>query len=187
MTTTQKLTLEQFLAQPETEPASEYACGEVIQKPMPGGIHGFIQGYLFMVLLQYLSPKKLGHVATEWRCVFGPVGRQRAFVPDVTLVLETQPPRDPTLYWGTYAGAPEVAIEVMSPDQPAAQFSDKLQFYLLHGVQMVWVIDPEARTARVFKPGEDALLLTASDTLDGGVVLPGFRVALADVFAQIPE
>jgi Uma2 family endonuclease len=187
MTTTDKLTLGQFLALPDTEPASEFACGEVMQKPMPGGVHAFIQGYLFMVLFQFLTPARLGRVGTEWRCIFGPTGRERVFVPDVAVVLETRPPRDPSEYRGTYAGAPDAAVEVMSPDQPAAQFGDKLQFYLLHGVRLVWVIDPDARTARVFRPGEDAQLLTVDDILDGGDLLPGFRVALADVFAQIPE
>jgi Uma2 family endonuclease len=74
MTTVKKLTLEQFLALEETEPASEYACGEVYQKPMPTRKHGEMQTDLVMLLAQFLLQTRLGEALTAWRCIFGSPG-----------------------------------------------------------------------------------------------------------------
>ena len=79
---------------------------------------------------------------------------------------------------------PDLAIEVLSPSQSMAHFTDKIHFYLLNGVRLVWVIDPIAAEVVVLTPDREAVTLTAGDTLDGGEVLPGFSVKVADIFAQ---
>jgi Uma2 family endonuclease len=187
MATTTKLTLDEFLARPETKPYSEYACGEVYQKPMPDEDHSSVQEVLWFLLRRFLDGTPIGHVHIEWRCVFGPPGHERAFIPDVVYASHERrsvPGRNRRKFVWT---APDLAIEVLSPDQPAGEFADKLQFYLLHGVRLVWVIDPEARTIRAYRPGEDSRLLQAGDTLDGGDVLPGFSVPVDDIFAAIQD
>lgn len=185
MATTVKLTLEEFLAREDTEPASEYVCGEVIQKPMPSRGHAFIQGFLFHVLFQFLTGTRLGRVGTELRCVFGPPGRERGFVPDVVYVAMEQLATDEAASFRAQRSAPDLAIEILSPEQNAAEFADKIQFYLLHGVRLVWVVDPMKGTIKVFAPGQEARTFTAGDTLDGGDVLPGFSLAIDDIFAQL--
>jgi Uma2 family endonuclease len=142
MATATKMTLAEFLALPEDKPANEFVCGEVIQKPMPTQGHSFIQMFLGVLLFQFLNQTKLGRAGTEWRCIFGPPGHERAF-------------------------------------------ADKIQFYLLYGVRLVWAVDPEARTITVFAPGREARTLATGDTLDGEDVLPGFTVAVDDIFAQL--
>ena len=187
MATTTRLTLDEFLARPDTKPASEYLCGEVHQKPMPDLDHSRLQGLLYLLLHQFLATIPLGVVAIEWRCVFGPHGRDRAFVPDVTFATHERRAakgrNERKFLWA----APDLAVEVLSPDQHADEFADKLHFYLLHGVRLVWVVNPWERTIRVFRPGEDSQLLGAGDTLDGGDVLPGFAVAVDDIFAEIED
>lgn len=173
------LTLKQFLDLDETEPASEYACGEVVQKPMPNRPHAAIQVFLGAVLLQFLSRTGLGRVFTEFRCIFGPPNGERTYVPDITYVAGNRLTDD--LYLRT---APDLAVEVLSPDQDMGRFLDKVQFYLRHGVRLLWVIDPIRSTITVLMPGEDARVLTAEAVLDGGEVLPGFSVPIADIFAQ---
>jgi Uma2 family endonuclease len=187
MATTTKLTLDEFLAQPETKPYSEYACGEVYKKPMSDLDHSQLQGALYFQLREFLTATTPSVVAVEWRCIFGPPGGERVFLPDVAFATHERraiPGRNERKFLWT---APDLAVEVLSPDQPAGEFADKLQFYLLHGVRLVWVIDPEARTIRVYRPGEDARLLQAGDTLDGGDVLPGFSVPVNDIFAEIED
>jgi Uma2 family endonuclease len=174
------LTLEQFLQQEETKPASEYACGEVYQKPMPDGPHSSIQLFLSVVLYQYLAQSGIGRVFPELRCIFGPPGRERTYVPDLVYVSNAHLPVPRHLHY-----APDLAIEVLSPDQHWAQFLDKIQFYLLHGVRLIWVFDPAASTVTVEAPGVEARILRPGDTLDGGEVLPGFSVPVADIFAQV--
>src|SRR5215211_8458932 len=114
MTAPPRLSLEEFLALPDTEPASEYACGEVMQKPMPTNAHGILQLYIGMLLYQFLSRRKLGRVRTEWRCIFGPKGRRRAFVPDIVYAsFERMPPVDENeqKYLTT---APDLVVEILS-------------------------------------------------------------------------
>ncbi|MGD9894601.1 MAG: Uma2 family endonuclease [Dehalococcoidia bacterium] len=187
MATTTKLTLDEFLARPETKPYSEYACGDVYQKPMPDADHSSAQEILWLLLRQFLAGSSIGHVHIEWRCVFGPPGIERAFVPDIAFAsherLAVRGRNQRKFVWT----APDLAVEVLSPDQPAGEFADKLQFYLLHGVRLVWVIDPVERTIRFYRPGEDARLLHMGDTLDGSDVLPRFSVSVDDIFAEIED
>lgn len=80
--------------------------------------------------------------------------------------------------------APHLAVEILSPDQHMAHFLDKIQFYLLYGVRLVWVVDPATSTVTVQAPGEEAHVLGLGDILDGGEVLPGFMVAVDEIFAR---
>jgi Uma2 family endonuclease len=180
MTVATKTTIEEFLERPDTKPASEYACGRVFQKPMPTFDHSAIQGFMLVVLFQYLARTGFGRVLPELRCIFGPSGATRIFVPDLCVVAKERLPTDQYLY-----AAPDVAIEILSPDQNRAQFIDKIQFYLLHGVRLVWIVDPATSLVTVQKPGDDAVILGAGETLDGGDVLPGFSVAVDEIFAQM--
>lgn len=66
-----------------------------------------------------------------------------------------------------------------------ARFMDKVQFYLLNGVRLVWVIDPMASEVLVLAPGQEPITLWAGEVLDGGSVLPGFSVPVADIFDQV--
>jgi Uma2 family endonuclease len=175
------LTLDQFLGLAETKPASEYACGEVLQKPMPDVPHAAIQFFLGAVLYPFLAQTGLGRGFTELRCVFGPPGRERTYVPDLVFVSRQHLP----ITQRHLHRAPDLAVEILSPDQHWAQFLDKIQFYLLHGVRLVWVIDPATSTVTVQVPGEDARILRPGDHLDGGDVLPGFSLPIAEMFAQM--
>ena len=185
MTTRTGLALDDFLTQAETEPASEYACGKVNQKPMPTRAHARLQTYLVTVLFPFLVRTRLGQVFTEWRCIFGPAGEERAFVPDLVFVSPARLPAGDDREAPFLRTAPDLAIEILSPQQPVRPFLDKILFYLLHGVRLVWVVDPEAEVVLVLRPGEDAVTLSADDQLNGDDLLPGFSLALRDLFAQL--
>jgi Uma2 family endonuclease len=184
MTAVAHLTLDGFLALPETEPASEYACGEVMQKPMPTGIHAILQGIVWMVLRTAARRDRLGQTGSEWRCVFGPPGGERAFVPDVVFIRQERLGPGRAGLAATFRAAPDLAVEILSPDQPAGRFAAKVQFYLRHGVRLVWVVDPDAETVTVFAPDRDPVTLQGEDMLDGGDVLPGLRTTVA-IFAEL--
>jgi len=188
VTTIQRLSLEEFLALPETEPASEYACGEVFQKAMPTNAHGALQFYIALLIFQFLAHARLGRMRTEWRCIFGPPGRERPYIPDVVYVsFERMPPVDATEQ-PYLRVAPDLAVEILSPDESARRFASKLRFYLLHGVRLVWVVDPLAQTITAYTPGQaDERVLSVGDVLDGGDVLPGFSAHIAEIMAQLRE
>jgi Uma2 family endonuclease len=188
MAATKHMTLEEFLASPETEPASEFVCGEVYRKPMPTNAHGILQPYMWLLIYQFLAHTKLGRVRTEWRCIFGPPRRRRPYVPDVVYVsFERMPPGDANEHPYLHT-APDLAVEILSPGESITRFASKLRFYLLHGVRLVWVVDPMAKTITVYTPGDtDERVLREGDTLDGGEVLPGFAAPVAEIMAQLCE
>jgi Uma2 family endonuclease len=81
--------------------------------------------------------------------------------------------------------APNLAVEVLSRSNTPGEMAAKRQDYFLAGVEVVWEIDPETRTAAVYTPVTESTILTATDTLDGGTVLPGFTLPLRELFAEL--
>lgn len=185
MAATVRPTLDEWLTRPDTEPASEYVCGEVLQKPMPDLPHAILAGLLIELLRPYVRRLNLGLVAPELRCVFGPPSGTRGYVPDVAFISRARLPHGDARALVPFRAAPDVAIEILSPDPQMGRFSEKIQFYLRHGVRLVWVVDPVAETVTVHQPAADPFTLGTGDTLDGGDLLPGFTLPVADVFAEL--
>jgi Uma2 family endonuclease len=84
------------------------------------------------------------------------------------------------------SAVPDLAVEVLSPSNRAGEIKLKLSEYFKAGVRLAWVIDPRQRTVKVHTSPKDATELSENDVLDGGAVLPGFRLALKDLFARVP-
>jgi Uma2 family endonuclease len=83
---------------------------------------------------------------------------------------------------GFFVGAPDLAVEVLSPDDRPGEVLAKVADWLNGGARMVWVIDPERRSARVFAADGSEELLAIDGVLHGSDVLPGFTCPLAAVF-----
>ena len=81
--------------------------------------------------------------------------------------------------------APDLAVEVRSPDNTLAELSVKANEYLEAGARMVWIVDPPTRTVQVMRPGRPAVTLSLDDVLDGGDVLPGFSLPVSRLFAEL--
>jgi Uma2 family endonuclease len=77
---------------------------------------------------------------------------------------------------------PDLAVEVVSPSDRARDVHDKVMDYLDAGVRLVWLIHLRRRTVTVYTSDRTARILREGDELDGGDVLPGFRLAVADIF-----
>ncbi|MFN8558748.1 MAG: Uma2 family endonuclease [Dehalococcoidia bacterium] len=178
-----KLSLDDFLALPETEPASELLDGEVVQKPMPTYEHGLIQSLLSFVLLTFLRAHPIGVVGSEVRCIFGPPGAERPYVPDLVFIRSERAPRPGR--GQPFRGAPDLAVEILSPDDRPDRVAAKVAFYLLHGVRLVWLVDPDTRSVTTLTSDGHSQRLTADDALDGGAVLPGFTTPVRELFPAI--
>jgi Uma2 family endonuclease len=83
---------------------------------------------------------------------------------------------------GYFEGAPDLVVEVLSPSDRPGRVARRVQQYLEAGARLVWGIDPEDRTATVYRPGQAAVFLDEAGVLDGGDVLPGFSLRLVDLW-----
>jgi Uma2 family endonuclease len=79
--------------------------------------------------------------------------------------------------------APDLAVEVLSPSDRMADALAKVAMYLQAGTPLVWLVNTATRTVVVFRSEMDPVTLAGSDTLDGGDVLPGFSVPVAEIFS----
>lgn len=80
--------------------------------------------------------------------------------------------------------APDLAVEVVSPNDTVLELEEKIDEYLRAGVRLVWVINPDLRTLTVYGPDRSGAKLRNGDTIDGDPVLPGFRLPLSDLFTM---
>lgn len=84
---------------------------------------------------------------------------------------------------GFWPGAPDLAVEVVSPRDSSSEVEEKVSDWLAAGSRMVVVVNPRKRTVTVYRSGSDVVVLTEHDELDGGDVVPGWRVPVREIFA----
>lgn len=160
----------------------ELVDGTLVEKGM-----GFRESVLAMLLIkvlkQFIDPPNLGLVSGE-------AGMMRLFpgmvrIPDVAYISWARIPgrKMPTDPIPTLS--PDLAVEILSVSNTAREMQRKRGEYFDAGVRLVWIIDPDARTLAVFDSPADPIVLTAKDTLDGGDVLPGFTLSLAEFFGEL--
>jgi Uma2 family endonuclease len=156
------LTLEEFLQQPETKPASQFINGKIEQKPMPQGEHSTIQAELVSTINKITKPNKIAYALPELRCTFG----QRSIVPDVVIFSWGRIPRTEkgriANRFNTY---PDWSIEILSPNQSYTKVLDNLLFCSEYGTQLGWLINPEEEVIFVVFPEQKVKLFKGDDTL----------------------
>jgi Uma2 family endonuclease len=101
------------------------------------------------------------------------------YIPDVGFISKARQPKRPRDTW--ISKAPDLAVEGASPTDQAKQIGIKVANYL-HAGTLLWYFYPDEEEVNVYEPGQPVKTLHIKDTLDGGTVLPGFKVALKDIF-----
>jgi len=156
------VTLEEFLAQPETKPASEYIEGQIIQKPMPQGKHSRLQGEFLPAINGAVKPEKIACAFPELRCTFG----GRSIVPDIAVFVWHRIPCDEKgEIANAFPCAPDWAIEILSPNQNQTKVTKNILHCLKHGAQMRWLIDPDEKTVFVYRPKQEIEVFDEPDVL----------------------
>ena len=177
-----QLTLEEFLAQPETEPASEYINGKIYQKPMPQGEHSTLQTRLVAAINQVSIPEKIAHAYTELRCTFS----GSAIVPDISVFEWQRIPRRPNgRIANKFEVPPDWVIEILSPEQSPSRVINKITFCLKHGTKLGWFIEPEDESVMVFLPNQLPDVKYGDDKLPVLEVLGDWQLSVADVFSWL--
>jgi len=178
------MTLEEFLRWPriDDKPYLEYYEGRIEAKVSPQRKHSVIEKNLIVALDRFADPTGLGEAFPELRCTFA----GRSIVPDIVFHLEANIQVDEN---GEVVNEclipPDIHIEIRSSDQSVKKTREKLEHSVAHGCPLGWYIDPERRTIDVYRAGRPPERLAPDRTLDGAPVLPGFRLAVSEVFGWL--
>lgn len=137
----------------------------------------------------FTDPRGLGEVVSEalFRLPLAE-DEHRNRRPDVAFVSYQRWPADRPLPVDANAWdiVPDLAVEVISPNDLAEEQIDKLHDYFRAGVRLAWVVYPKQRQVYVYESPTSVRILTDAETLDGGAVLNGFTLPLASLFAPSP-
>jgi Uma2 family endonuclease len=180
---TKPLTLAEFLQFPETEPASEYINGQVIQKPMPQGKHSTIQGELITTINGVVKPQRIAWAFPELRCTFG----GRSIVPDIAIFTWSRIPLDEEGdISNIFAAHPDWTIEILSPDQNQTKVTSNILHCLNAGCQMGWLIDPAEKSVFAYPANQQPMFLQEPEQL-----LPtpefsaNFKLSVGELFSWL--
>ena len=177
-TLTAPLSIEEFSRLPRGSEQHEISAGELITMPPPKLLHTLVASVVLEVLQSYLRQQHSARAipGAEYVLSRDPLTIRQ---PDVSVLSKARiQSADPESYFDR---SPELAIEVVSPSDTAQDLQLKVDQYLQSGARQVWILYPKTKRVHVFHGG-DASILNESQTLEGGDLLPGFSVKVADLF-----
>ena len=180
-TVTRPITAEELWEMPDDGFRYELVRGELRRMVPAGGEHGAIVVNLTAPLKMHVKTHNLGVVfgaETGFQLTDSP---DSVRAPAIAFVhRERVPPTGvPRGYW---RGAPDLAVEVVSPNDKLYELDEKVEDYLAAGAQLVWVIYPKKRSVTVYAPNSAPRVLSVSDTLDGAEVVSSFQFPVREIF-----
>jgi Uma2 family endonuclease len=158
----------------------ELLDGTLLEKTM-GSFESYLALYLGHLLTTFVAENRLGIVLGADGMLRLAPGLVR--IPDVSFVSWNSLPGRAFPREEVWRLAPDLAVEVVSRGNTRQEMTRKLADYLSAGVRLVWYIYPDTCTVQVYESLDRSVTLTAEETLDGGEVLPGFRLPLSTLFA----
>ena len=177
---TKVITADEFFELSHDGPA-ELVRGEVIEMLNPGVLHGKVSARMAFVLMQQVLPRKLGEVLTNdagFRLERDP---DTVRGPAVAFIRHERLPGG-KLPTGYFDGPPDLAIEVISPHDKMTDVTAKVDLFLDAGCKMVVLLDPERRTATIYRSQVDPHIVRGRDRLDFSSVVDGFQLPLDELF-----
>lgn len=177
--TTDLVTADELERFPRDDRRYELVEGRVIPMSPVGYQHGKVVLQLGFLLSRYLKSQPVGVVMTEvgFKLEFGP---DTVRAPDIAFIRAHRIPANTR---GFFTGPPDLAIEVLSPDDRPSDVRAKVDQYLARGVALVVVVDPDQKTVTTWRPSTPPVPLRAEeDRLDLGDVIQGFSCSLREIF-----
>ncbi|MHB8645546.1 MAG: Uma2 family endonuclease [Thermomicrobiales bacterium] len=179
--TNQLMSAEQFAEIPDT-PGKQFELvnGEVIEVPLASHMHARIVMALVRLLDPYVRTHDLGEIYADGLGYVITRMPDSVRGPDVSFLMKEHVPDEDFSVFVPFA--PDLAIEIVSPNDRADEVHDKVYQYLAAGTRLVWVLWPKTCSISIFGKGGTNGEFGMEDELDGGDVLPGFRVRVAELF-----
>ena len=180
-TSTALMTAEELMKLPDDGFRYELINGELKKMPPPGHPHGRIAFRLSVFLGQFILDRGLGEgfaTDTGFKLTSNP---DTVLAPDLAFITNERfgEGKDTEGYW---RGAPELAVEVLSPSDRPGKVNKKILQWFSFGTQQVWVVDPKHSTVAVYRSESDITTFSGSDYLEAQDLLPGFRISLERIF-----
>lgn len=182
MSTTSLVTADELLALPTgMGKRYELVLGEIRVMSPTGWQHGNVVSNLHEILAWFVKQHDLGMMfgaETGFRLARDP---DTVRAPDIAFIakqsLPAEMPRE--AFW---PGAPDLAVEVLSPDDRTGEVDEKIEAWLAAGTTAVWIVDPKLRTVTIYQSENIVDVRAVGQTLDGGAVVPGFSSPVAELF-----
>ena len=171
--------MEEFSRLPADGARHEMNAGELITLPPPKSLHSLTSLAVLEALQPYLRQYPLGRAIPEAGYI---LFREPLTIrqPDVSVLSKAR--IDATPEDSYFEGAPELAIEIVSPSDAAEDLQLKVHQYLDAGAKQVWVLYPKTKNVHVFEATRISVL-SGDEILSGGALLPGFAVTVSELFS----
>jgi Uma2 family endonuclease len=165
----------------------EVVGGQIVEKPAMGALESILASLLLQWMAPHSHENKLGRVVSETLFLMDPaLGLKRR--PDLAFVsAQRWPLRRRVPRTETWEIVPDLAVEVIGLTNGAEQVAEKIEEYFRSGVRQVWVVYPGTCKIYLYDSPTSLKILQVGDDLEGGSVLPGFRIGLEDLFLQGTE
>ncbi|MBI3980073.1 MAG: Uma2 family endonuclease [Chloroflexi bacterium] len=175
------VTAEELARMPEEDAHVELVKGVVVRMTPAGHAHGRFAARFASLLDSFVRERRLGYVYAAETGFMLSRNPDTVRAPDAAFVTGERAAAQPREE-GFFEGAPDLAVEVVSPSDSYLDVEAKVQEYLDAGARLVWVLNPRTKTLMAYRPDGSVRRYTIDDTLDGENVLPGFAVPLKDIF-----
>ena len=184
MSTTTPVTADHLLRMPDDGHRYELVAGELRRMVPAGWRHGAVGAQLFNLLSRHVHQEQLGRTFLAETGFLIARDPDTVRAPDIAFIHKDHLPAvDPEeVFW---PGAPDLAVEVVSPGDTMGQIDEKVKAWLDAGTGMVWVVNPQWRNVTAYRSSVDIKTLTENDELAGDDVVPGFRCQVQDVFVDL--
>ena len=179
--TVAQMTADELLVMPHDDYRYELVQGELRQMALADRQHGRIAAQIGGCLGAFVATNGLGETYAAGTGFIIGTAPDTVRAPDVSFVSRERA-EAAAEERGFFPGAPDFAVEVISPNDRDIEIKEKVVDWLRAGTQMVVVIDPDQHTATVYRSFDEICVLTERDVLDGGDVVLGWEMPLADIF-----
>ena len=181
MALVRSLTLDEFLLEPEEQPALEYERGVITQKMSPMGKHGTLEGELYFRFRMHQYPRVAVRSLIETRVTWPAEGI--SYIPDVIAYRVERVPQDADREIpDRLIVPPDVAVEIPSPGQGLDDQMDRCRWYVAHGVSVSLLAHPGRRAVWVFRSDAEIGPLTGDAVVDLNPEIPGFSFIVSELF-----
>jgi Uma2 family endonuclease len=181
-TETKLTTADELFEMPKDGFCYELIEGKLRRMSPAGDEHGRVGMELAIALGSHVKQNKLGKLYLAETGFLIHTNPDTVRAPDIAFVRMERFQQTPRVK-SYRMGAPDLAIEVTSPSDAVSEVEEKVTEWLEAGALMVWVVSPKLKTVTVYRSLTDINILTEKDTLDGGKVVPGFQLTVAEIFA----